>query len=201
MDSEPDILTDEGLRRYELFRRDEAHFARVARRLAGNPHDAADLVQDLRLRVLRHPTGPADAARFRAWCFGLLRNTATDHRRSAARRRCSDHVGLEALDARADSRSPNPELGVEARRVVDRCESLDELERELVLRRYLLEETASEIARELRSSPPAVRMRLKRLLSKLRGVLVGFALWLASESPCKGGVHDVHVIGARANGG
>src|SRR5205814_9530317 len=42
-------------------------------------------------------------------------------------------------------------------------ERLDPVSRELLLRRYVLEQTSGEIARELGWNPPAVRMRLMRI--------------------------------------
>lgn len=93
--------------------------------------------------------------------------TQADFRRSAARRCRSDHVGLESLEYRADRSRADPELGAEAHRLIEQRHWLGEVERELLIRRYVFEQTASEIAIDLRSSPPAVRMKLKRLLTKL----------------------------------
>lgn len=72
--SEPEF-TGKARERFDLLLREGEEIARVARRLAGNPNDAEDLVQEVMLRVPRHPTGPRDEDCFRAWCYGLLRNT------------------------------------------------------------------------------------------------------------------------------
>ena len=87
-----ELLAEEGQaplepeRRWELFLESRERLTRLAFHLVGNVEDAQDLVQDVGLRVLRHPTGPRDEACFQAWCKGLLRNSAADQRRTAGRR-------------------------------------------------------------------------------------------------------------------
>lgn len=146
--------------------------ARLARRLVRDPSDAEDLLQDALVRILRHPTGPRDDECFRAWCYGLLRNAAADFRRSAARRCRADHVGLDKLQDQADGTTADPEADLDARLAVAQSETLDQHDRELLMRRYMLEQTAAEIAQEFESTPPAIRMKLKRILTKLRGMFV-----------------------------
>lgn len=167
-----DVLGSEALRRWELFRADENSYWRFARRLLRDVNDADDLVQEVALRILRHPTGPRDASCFRAWCYGVLRNAAMDFKRAAARRCRGDHVGLDQLDVAADAPTTDPEVDMEVRRLMDLTGTLDRRERELLLRRYVLEQTAAEIASDVGSTPAAIRMKLKRLLAKLRGVLL-----------------------------
>src|SRR5688572_32423784 len=73
-------------RRWQLFVESRERLTRLAFHLIGNVEDAQDLVQDVGIRVLRHPTGPRDEACFQAWCKALLRNSAADHRRTVGRR-------------------------------------------------------------------------------------------------------------------
>lgn len=166
-----DTLGSEALRRWERFHADGGSYERFARRLLHDVSDAEDLVQEAALRILRHPTGPRDDSCFRAWCYGVLRNAAMDFKRSAARRYRADHIGLDQLEGTAAPSSANPETDLDAWRVMALGDVLDQRERELLMRRYVLEQTAAEIAMDLRTTPTAVRMRLKRLLAKLRGVL------------------------------
>ena len=46
--------------------------------LAGNRHQAEDLVQDCALRALRAKNTPRDEAAYRAWLFRILRNAFLD---------------------------------------------------------------------------------------------------------------------------
>jgi RNA polymerase sigma-70 factor (ECF subfamily) len=179
-------LADDAHERFELLRREEDGMMRLARRLLGDPSDAEDLLQDVMVRILRHPTGPRDDECFRSWCYGLLRNAAADFRRTAARRCRSGHVGLDMLELDGTRTFNDFEVGLEARRVVEDGEALSALDREILLRRYVLEQTSSEIATELGSSPPAVRMKLKRLLARLRRLLVVLALWPADAESHSG---------------
>jgi len=159
-------------RRWELYSRHHASIERTARRLVGNSDDARDLVQEVSIRVLNHPTGPRAEECFQAWCYGLLRNAAADFRRSTHRRgQYHELVGdIEDYASREDG--IDPELSTELReQLSERLGELDRFSYELLVRRYLYGETAAEIARKLSRSPTSVRMRLGRLRSKLRRVL------------------------------
>jgi hypothetical protein len=62
----------------------------------------------------------------------------------------------------------SPEVVIALREQLDRLAQFDDASIELLMRRYLLGETAIEIADTLQCSPAAVRMRLKRLRSSIR---------------------------------
>jgi RNA polymerase sigma-70 factor (ECF subfamily) len=158
-------------RRWELFMASRERFTRFAFHLLGNAEDAQDLTQEVGLRVLRHPTGPRDEACFQAWCKALFRNGAADHRRTAARRPM-DLVGLGIDDLDARVTPVDPMLAVERRtKLTEHLSALDTSSYQVLVRRYVLGQTATEIASELKSSPAGVRMKLKRLRSKLRRLL------------------------------
>lgn len=176
-------LSPDAIRRWEQFRDDEDLYLRAALRLLGNQEDAEDLVREVGLRILRHASGPREDCSLRAWCFGLIRNTALEFRRSAARRCRSDHVDLEHLEGGLAPSEPAREMDVDAKRVLHQRECLDDHERELLGRRFVLEQNASEIALAFRVSPPAVRMKLKRLLVKVRGILTLLAGFFTLAPP------------------
>jgi RNA polymerase sigma factor (sigma-70 family) len=176
-------LAPEAVRRWEQFRDDEDLYLRAALRMLGNRQDAEDLVQEVALRILRHPTGPRDDDCLKAWCFGMVRNAALEFRRSAARRCRADHVDLDYLEGRVDSSHPARETDVDAKRMLAREEPLDDLERELLVRRFVLEQNSTEIALAFQVSPPAVRMKLKRLLVKVRSMLTLVAGYFAITPP------------------
>jgi RNA polymerase sigma-70 factor (ECF subfamily) len=190
MESQPEITipsaeivaNEEALRRCELFVAEKQSLTRMARRLTGDDEDARDLVQEVELRIFLHPTGPRDEDSFRAWCQGILRNRVSQFRRSAARHHRSQHVGLDKLEDRSDGRFEGLYDGVEARRFFDQFSGLEERELEILVRRFVLEETSTEIASELESSPAAIRMKLKRLLQRLRAGLTALGVWLGSAT-------------------
>ena len=59
---------------------------RFARTLAGNPHDADDLVQIAIERALARSAQLRDGAPLSSWMFGILRNAWIDESRGRARR-------------------------------------------------------------------------------------------------------------------
>lgn len=138
------------------------------RRLVRNHQEAEDLFQEVSLTVWRHPTGPRDLEKFGPWCRGLVRNAAYELRRK--RRGERQHVALE-LDQSEDAGDSEQLLGlgddVEAligfrqllARGLGRTSRAAQL---LLVRRYVLEETAADIALEQGNSAVAVRMKLKR---------------------------------------
>lgn len=158
-------------RRWELFVESRDRFTRLALHLVGDAEDAQDLVQEVGIRVLRHPTGPRDEACFQAWCKGLLRNTAADHRRTVVRRPI-DLVGQGIDDFGARLTPVDPMLAVERRtKLTKHLEDLDTGSRQVLVRRYVLGQTAAEIASDTNTSAAGVRMKLKRLRSRLKRLL------------------------------
>ncbi len=156
--------------RWALLLKHQRLLTRLARRLSGDSEDARDLLQDLLILVVAHPTGPADEAHFYAWCRGMMRNIALHHRRSKTRRfQHTSPVGMDILEFPEPSRHGDPEIKVDLRKLLEPLGALDESSRELLQRRYVLGETASEIASSLKRSPEAIRMRLMRLRAILRG--------------------------------
>lgn len=167
-------------RRWELFVESRDRLTRLAFHLVGNVEDAQDLVQDVGLRVLRHPTGPRDEACFQAWCKGLLRNSAADHRRTAGRRPI-EFVGLGIDDYGARITPIDPMLAFDQRaKLVKHLDDLTPKSRQVLVRRYVLGQTATEIASDTNSSPAGVRMKLKRLRSRLKRLLPKLAAIIAA---------------------
>ena len=178
-DGEKALLDPE--RRWELFVESRERFTRFAFHLVGSVEDAQDLVQEVGIRVLRHPTGPRDEACFQAWCKGLLRNSAADYRRTAGRRPI-EFVGAGIDDFGARLTPVDPMLAVERRtKLTKHLGDLDRGSRQVLMRRYVLGQTAAEIASDTNTSPSGVRMKLKRLRSRLKRLLpklAGFAYLL-----------------------
>lgn len=176
-DGEVESLADDGQpqldpeRRWELFVESRDRFTRLAFHLLGNAEDAQDLVQEVGIRVLRHPRGPRDEGCFQAWCKGLLRNSAADYRRTVVRRPI-DLVGLGIDDFGSRLTPVDPMLAFERRtKLTKHLDDLDSGSRQVLVRRYVLGQTAAEIASDTNSSAAGVRMKLKRLRSRLKRLL------------------------------
>jgi RNA polymerase sigma factor (sigma-70 family) len=133
---------------------------RLARRLASNPEDARDLVQEAFVRAARQPRQvPDDATREEAWLVQILVNLCRDRWRRAAARERLRHSGA-TLDT---LRASDPEAALVAQSVV--WHALDTLppRRRAVLIMYELEGcTVDVIARTLGVTPVTVRWHLSR---------------------------------------
>lgn len=101
---------------------------RLARTLAGQPHDADDLVQIALERALARADQWRPDARLDAWVFGILRNAWFDELRARTRgqrvfapEEAGESVGEDAMDRQSDAMSvaaAMARLPVEQREVV-----------------------------------------------------------------------------------
>lgn len=138
-----------------------SYIARHARR----GETVSDLLQEVSLRILQC-AGPEDNERFMAWSRGVARHVIWGERRR--RRLFDNHLDGASADGDSDS-SPDPESQTNVRRSLARFSGeVDRDSFELLVRRYVLEETYAELAFELAQSPAALRMRMMRLRSLLR---------------------------------
>jgi RNA polymerase sigma factor (sigma-70 family) len=142
------------------------------RRFARDAAEAEDLFQDVSLTVWRHPTGPRDLSKFGSWCRGLVRNAALEQRR---KRRAERHEVSLDLEKEDDAMERELMLGfdddveglIACRQLLGRCLHRTSMATQrLLVRRYVLEETAADIALDLGNSAVAVRMKLKRLRTR-----------------------------------
>lgn len=145
------------------------------RRFARDEQEAEDVFQDVSLTIWRHPTGPRDLEKFGPWCRGLVRNAFFEQRRK--RRGEHQHVALE-LDRDEDaadseqlwSLGDDVEALIAFRQLLARClDRTSQATQLLLVRRYVLEETAADIALEQGNTAVSVRMKLKRLRARVAG--------------------------------
>lgn len=137
------------------------------RRLVSDPEAAAEILQEVSLRILVYDGPIDDVARFHAWCRGVARHVAAHHTRT--RRRTSNEVLVEEELEDVYDPGTDPETHIDARKTIARAAAdLEPAALELLVRRYVLEETGEELADELAETPSAVRMRLMRLRATLR---------------------------------
>jgi DNA-directed RNA polymerase specialized sigma24 family protein len=101
----------------------------------------------------------------------LLRNSAADYRRTVVRRPI-ELVGLGIDDFGARVTPVDPMVAVEQRTKLNKhLGDLDSGSRQVLMRRYVLGQTAAEIASDTNTSAAGVRMKLKRLRSRLKRLL------------------------------
>jgi RNA polymerase sigma factor (sigma-70 family) len=137
------------------------------RRLVGDSDVASDVLQNVSVTILTTAGSPADMAGFSAWSRGVARNVAAYELRL---RRRSQHI-LPVGDDLAEAPDPgfDPENSAASRTKLERLAGhLDHSAVELLYRRYVLGESAKDLATELAQSPAALRMRLMRLRSHIR---------------------------------
>ena len=160
----------------------------LARRLAGDAHEAEDLAQDTWLAFLRAPFDEVRAPR--SFLGGILRHRWREARRAHARR-----SEREARVGREEG-SPTPsavealEKAELARALVEIVLELDEPFRSAILLRYGEELTPCAIAERLGVAPRTVESRLRRGLARLRerwrtrfGAEAGRAFALLAPAP------------------
>jgi RNA polymerase sigma factor (sigma-70 family) len=155
----------DGTERRVLFATNQRAIRRAARRFSATTDDADDIVQDTAVVVFAHDQGPPDAERFVGWCCSVARHLALHRRRSDARavalRECL-HDSLPVYDC-----DPERTLAVQ-NRIESGLDRLDDDALSLLWNRFVLEETAVEVASRLNISAMAVRMRLSRLIACVR---------------------------------
>jgi RNA polymerase sigma factor (sigma-70 family) len=138
-----------------------AYIARYVR----SGETASDVLQEVSLQILLS-SGPDDDERFAAWSRGVARYVILGQRRR--NRLVATHLDGSADELDSDA-SPDPERQANFRRSLARVSGeVDRDSFDLLVRRYVLEETCSELAHDLVQSPAAVRMRLMRLRCQLR---------------------------------
>ena len=136
----------------------------VAHRVLGNAEDAADVSQDVFLRLLLHPPAAEAVASPKAYLAWRVVGRASTLRRSAERRRERERASLERL-----SRGGLETDDLDALRAA--LEALPFELRQVIELRYLAEMPAREIAEVLSISERAVRLRAEKAREALKGRL------------------------------
>jgi len=133
-----------------------------AERMLGDPHAAADAVQESFLRVLRYRGSFGGRGSFRSWLLRLARNVCLDLVEEGRRRR----EGFERLpppDPEPPPRAPDPDIP-RLRRALD---SLPAAGREVLVLRRFHGLSYAEIGEACGISEGAARVRAHRALKQL----------------------------------
>lgn len=162
------VVASRRTREWALFEQCLPMLKTYVRRRVSNREYASDVIQEVSLQILRGPA-PWERSRFVAWSRGVARHVISHQWR--LRRRALAETPLEVGSMeRAGASPPDTEAYLDARAWVARIHrDFDRDEIELLVRRYVLEETGRELADELAQSPARLRMRLMRLRTAIAG--------------------------------
>lgn len=136
------------------------------RRIAGDAQKANEMLQEVSVRILAGE-GPEEPGRFLAWSCGVARHVLASEWRMLKRARSEIPIDDDVANV---IRAPHVDIDsyVDARAWISRVMGrVDDQALELLVRRYVLEETGAELAGELDQSSAALRMRLMRIRSAL----------------------------------
>lgn len=149
-----------------LFERYYDELFAFADRMLGDPHAAADAVQEAFLRVLRYGDSYAGRSSFRTWMLRVARNACLDLLHTRRRQR----EALAEIDPPSPApppKSPDPRLA-ELREALD---ALPENRREVLILRRFHDLPYAEIGELCGISEGAARVRAHRALKQLRHAL------------------------------
>jgi RNA polymerase sigma-70 factor (ECF subfamily) len=141
---------------------------RYARRLTDSDDAAAETTQEVWLRVCRGIARLRDAARFRAWMFGIARRVVMDRLREQYAAPPMADVDDADLPSAAD-----PELAERIAHLHEELSRLPPAEREALVLFYLEDLTLAELAEVWTVPVGTVKSRLFRARRALGELLVG----------------------------
>jgi RNA polymerase sigma factor (sigma-70 family) len=145
-------------------------FAAALRRAGGNAHQAADVAQQVFIRLARDARKLSHHTVLAAWLHTATRNAALNLMISEQRRKLREHAAL-SLETVVAASEPNPDWD-RIRPLLDAAiDELPERDRAAVVLRFLQRQHFSAIGAALQISEDAARMRTDRALDKLRVLL------------------------------
>jgi RNA polymerase sigma-70 factor (ECF subfamily) len=143
-----------------------------ALRLVGNPEDAADVTQDVYLRVVRKLGGFRHEASFTTWLSRVTTNVAMSMLSRRSRRVAVEgtDLGEDVPDLDADPAERSEALALAAR-LEDLVQALPEGQRQVLVLRDIYGLSTEEVATAMGLTPGAVKVRLFRARERLKGQL------------------------------
>ncbi len=159
----------------QLFRRHRKRLLRICERHSDRPEDAADLLQETFVGIMRGLHGFRGDASFTTWAYLVVRSQA-----SRLRRRRKARPRLEQPVEDVPQKGSGDETGSPERMVIRGqlqarfqavLKQLSPLDRQVLVLRDIEECTAPEVADELGLTVSAVKSRLHRARRFVRGAL------------------------------
>ena len=162
----------------------QARVFRLAWRLTASEGDAADVLQETFLQVYRKLRAFRGDSRLGTWLYRIATNAALMHRRARSRRPSEpldaflprfDEHGLHAATPAQLQAPASVEQQLDRRRLAEKAlaaiDRLPDNYREAFVLRDLEEMTTAQVADVLGLEPAAVRQRVHRARTMLRGYL------------------------------
>jgi RNA polymerase sigma-70 factor (ECF subfamily) len=140
-------------------------------RILRDPDEAAEATQDTFVKVWRSLAGFRGDAAFTTWLYRVAANTAISRHRSRARKRSHEFTGGdEMLTAVASTSSTEAEAAsrIDVQQLEQNLEMLPEHYRSAIVLRDVYGWSIEEIAKELKISNTAAKVRVHRGRKKLR---------------------------------
>jgi RNA polymerase sigma-70 factor (ECF subfamily) len=157
----------------ELVRLHQGIALRLAYLLVRDHAEAEDVTQEAFIRAFRALSRFREGEPFRPWLLTIVRNEASNRRRSRGRR-----IGLAmrvAAEPVSGDAAPSPEAAIieeeEARAALSAVDALPEKYRLVVACRFLLGLSEADTARTLGLAAGTVKSRTSRALARLRNEL------------------------------
>jgi RNA polymerase sigma-70 factor (ECF subfamily) len=154
----------------ELVRQTHRSVYGIAFRITGNPEDAADVTQEVFVRVWRSLRGFRGEANLATWLHRVATNTALTHLRR--RGRAPEPIEEDAMTSRIAIASEE-DARIDADEVEKALQRLPEAYRVAVVLKDVYGMSCDEIAQKLGLTEGAVKVRLFRARRKLAEDLVG----------------------------
>lgn len=150
--------------RFYFFLEERERLLAYVKRIAPVGCEEIDVLQEVGLRLLAQPEMEGCRDRVTAWCKTVARHIVLHELRAARYERAK----IAALELGGTQDAWEPErLATMRATIAGVLERMDPLAREIVIRRYVLEQNSSEIARDLDLTPAGIRMRLKRIRDEM----------------------------------
>ncbi len=144
-------------------------------RILEDPNDAADATQDTYLKLWRGLKSFRGDAMFSTWLYRVAANAALSRHRGRKRRRFHEQEMSEAVttDPVRDSTEAAVEARLDARRVEAALATLPDHYRSAVLLRDVYGLSIEEIAKQLKISEAAAKVRVHRGRMRLKEIVFG----------------------------
>jgi RNA polymerase sigma-70 factor (ECF subfamily) len=136
--------------------------------------DAEDVLQTTYVKVISGRARFGGRSTFRTWLFGVIRQTAREHRRRArSHEERAERLAREPVEAGATAHAPDRavERAEEARRLRAALEELPERQREVLHLVFYQDMTIREAAEVMEVSLGSARVHYERGKKRLRGLL------------------------------